>query len=74
MTIVAKLLTDARWKLRLQQNEVAAASGLSNAYVCDLMAGRRGLSVRAAKSIAPILKLNARKLLIAQLDEELLKP
>jgi transcriptional regulator with XRE-family HTH domain len=66
-----ELLTDARWKLRLQQKEIAESCGLSAAFVSDLFAGKRGLSARAAKLLGKVLKIAPRKLMIAQIDEEL---
>lgn len=66
-----KLLTDARWKLRLKQKEIAECSGLSTAFVSDLFSGKRGLSARAAKLLGEVLKIPPRALMIAQIDEEL---
>lgn len=66
-----KRMTDARWKLRLKQKDIAEMSGFSIAYVSDLFSGKRGLSANAAVRVGSALKLSPRALLIAQIDEEL---
>lgn len=66
-----KLMEDARWKLHMKRNFIAERTGLSCGYVSDILSGKRGISATVAVKLSKVLKIPARKLLIAQIDDEL---
>ena len=53
------------------QRAAAEAWGLSPQYVCDMLQGRRNVSVNAAIAIETATGISARKLLREQSDKEL---
>lgn len=57
----------------MQQSELAYQLGISQTYLSDILQGRRSISVFVALQLERVLKLDARELLIAQVDEELKK-
>lgn len=67
----ARRIEARRIGLGLTYAQLATRCGLSITYIHDVCNARAPLSVRAATIIAPIIGLDARDLLIAQLDAEL---
>lgn len=71
---MARVLTEleaSRLRLKISQLEVAHKTGLSPQYICDVLNGRRRLSVKAAIKLGNFLELSPRDLLIKQLDDDL---
>lgn len=53
------------------QKWLAASAGLSEQYVSEILRGKALVSHEAARRLGEVLKLSPRKLLVAQLDEQL---
>ena len=68
-TTIAKAMD----KRKVTAAALAEGTGLSERYIYNLRKGTRPVSVRAALLVAPHLGLDARKLLIEQLDRELVE-
>lgn len=57
----------------LTQRELADQTGISAAYVSDILNGRRGISYGAAKRLCDVLKLRPLEVLNAQTEEAYLR-
>lgn len=57
----------------MRQKDLAQRLGISQQYLSDILAGKHGISVYVAIGLERVLGLNARELLIAQVDDDLAK-
>lgn len=62
---------DALQAQNMTQAECAKRTGLSPQYISDIVRGRRAVSTRAAFALERVLRLDARKLLHEQIEEQL---
>lgn len=57
----------------MRQKDLAQRLGISEQYLSDILLGKRGISVYVAIGLERVLGLDARELLIAQVDDDLAK-
>jgi len=55
---VGNKIRDARIKLGMSQTELAKAIGVSNQFLCQVEAGKKGVSAENLAKLSKLLKVN----------------
>lgn len=64
------VLEDARLRRGLTSAALAERAGISPSHLCNVEAGKKGLSPPALKRLARVLRVAARDLLLKDVDTE----
>lgn len=70
---VAETIKAAMKVRMLRQIDLSWQLGISQTYLSDILTGRRAISVYVAIGLERVLGLDAREILIAQIDDDLTK-
>ncbi len=55
---IGKKVRDARLAAEMSQTELAKEAGITNQFVCQIEAGKKGVSVETLSKLAKVLKVN----------------